>query len=235
MPREHKSGKCHFLQAEGLWTTLDVAHFDPGYWHGSDGFRQQPGGRGGVCRIRLDDHQAVLRRYHRGGFVGKFLSDQYLWLGKGLSRPWREWKVLELARVAGLPVPEPLAACICRFGLYYRAALITAWLENTETLTARLERAELGAQGWYSLGRLIKRFHDSGIRHADLNSDNVLIDDEDRFYLIDFDRARVMKRLEDWQWRPLLRFRRSIEKRDRRRKLHFGDNDWQTFMDGYQS
>ena len=235
MPREHKSANCQILQADGLRTTLDVAHFDPEHWRGSEGFRQHLGGRGGSCRIGLDDRQAVLRRYHRGGFIGKFLYNQYLWLGKSLSRPWREWKVLELARAAGLPVPEPLAACVCRSGLSYRAALITAYLENTEMLTERLERGELGAGGWFSLGQLIKRLHESGIRHADLTSDNVLIDDEERFYLVDFDQARVMKRLDDWQWRPLLRFRRSIEKRDRRRRLHFGENDWQALMDGYQS
>jgi 3-deoxy-D-manno-octulosonic acid kinase len=235
MPQEHKSANCHILQASGLNQHLDSGHFDPGHWREQEGFRQRVGGRGGTCMIELDGRRAVLRRYHRGGLVGRFLYNQYLWLGKNLSRPWREWKVLELARAAGLPAPEPLAACICRSGLSYRAALITAYLENTEMLTERLERTDLGADVWYALGQLVKRMHDAGIRHADLTSDNVLIDNEDRFYLIDFDQARVMKRLDDWQWRPLLRFRRSIEKRDRRRKLYFGENDWQALMDGYQS
>jgi 3-deoxy-D-manno-octulosonic acid kinase len=77
--------------------------------------------------------------------------------------------------------------------------------------------------------------HAAGIRHADLTSDNILIDSQDRFYLIDFDMARVMNRIDDWQWRPLYRFQRSMEKRDRKQKLHFDDDDWQELMDGYQS
>jgi 3-deoxy-D-manno-octulosonic acid kinase len=96
-------------------------------------------------RIGLDGRDAVLRRYHRGGAVGKLLSDQYLWMGKILSRPWREWKILERARRAGLPVPEPIAACICRSGLWYRAVLVTAYLEDTEMLTQRLEDPAPGA------------------------------------------------------------------------------------------
>ncbi len=186
-------------------------------------------------RIGLDGRDAVLRRYHRGGAVGKLLSDQYLWMGKILSRPWREWKILERARRAGLPVPEPIAACICRSGLWYRAVLVTAYLEDTEMLTQRLEREVLKPGSWHRIGLLLKRMHAAGIRHSDLTSDNLLIDSRDRFYLIDFDMARVMNVIGDWQWRPLYRFQRSLEKRHRNRKLHFDDDDWQALMDGYQS
>ena len=49
------------------------------------------------------------------------------------------------------------------------------------------------------------------------------------------DMARVMNVIGDWQWRPLYRFQRSLEKRHRNRKLHFDDDDWQALMDGYQS
>ena len=77
--------------------------------------------------------------------------------------------------------------------------------------------------------------HVAGIRHADLTSDNILIDSQDQFYLIDFDMARVMNHIDDWQWRPLYRLQRSIEKRDRNRKLYFEEDNWQELMDGYQS
>ena len=235
MPSEHKSANCYLQQADEIGAALEVRHFDPETWRNSEGFREYAGGRGGSCLIELDGHRAVLRRYHRGGLVARLLSNQYLWLGKNLSRPWREWEVLELALAAGLPVPQPLGACICRTGFWYRAALITAYLDDTEMLTERIERVELERDDWFRLGLLVKRLHDAGIRHADLTSDNVLIDSANRFYLVDFDQARVMPRLDDWQWRPLYRFQRSIEKRDRRRKLHFGSNEWQALMDGYQS
>jgi 3-deoxy-D-manno-octulosonic acid kinase len=233
--REVKSSNCYFLQQRDDSREFLQEHFEVAYWRQRPGYEVISSGRGGSIRIELDDKAAILRRYHRGGAVGKLLSDQYLWMGKILSRPWREWKILERARRAGLPVPEPVAACICRSGLWYRAILITAYLQDTETLTQRLQRTELKPDCWHRIGLLIKRMHTAGIRHADLTSDNILIDSQDRFYLIDFDMARVMNRIDDWQWRPLYRFQRSMEKRDRNQKLHFDDDDWQELMDGYQS
>lgn len=235
MPREVRSGNCFILQRQDNRQDFAADHFSPDYWKEDPGFSQRIGGRGGSRLIEVEDGKAVLRQYHRGGFVGNLLSNQYFWLGKRLSRPWREWQALEHARKAGLPVPEPIAACACRKAFWYRAALITAYLEDTEMLTQRLERKPLGPGLWQQLGMLFRRVHEAGIRHADLTSDNLLIDSADRFYLIDFDRARIMKRLDDWQWQPLYRFQRSMVKRDRNRRLYYADNDWQALMDGYQS
>lgn len=229
-----RSGNCIILHRQDS-PVLGIEYFSSDYWQGRHAFDNRIGGRGGSCLIELDGDKAVLRQYHRGGFIGNLLSNQYLWLGKQLSRPWREWQVLQHAREAGLPVPEPIAACACRRHFWYRAALITGYLEGTEMLTQRLEREPLDPGLWRSLGILFKQLHDRLIRHADLTSDNVLIDTANRFYLIDFDRARIMKRLDDWQWQPLYRFQRSMIKRNRNRRLNYGDSDWQALMDGYQS
>ena len=235
MVREVKSSNCYILQQRDDERQLQQEQFEARHWRQRPGYEVISSGRGGSIRMELDGRAAILRRYHRGGVVGKLLSDQYLWMGKTLSRPWREWKILQRARRAGLPVPEPIAASICRSGFWYRAALITAYLQDTETLTQRLERTELNPGCWHRIGLLVKRMHAAGIRHADLTSDNILVDSQDRFFLIDFDMARVMNRIDDWQWRPLYRFQRSMEKRNRNRKLHFDDDDWQALMDGYQS
>ncbi|UCH39109.1 MAG: 3-deoxy-D-manno-octulosonic acid kinase [Gammaproteobacteria bacterium] len=235
MTRETKSGGCHILQRQDDSREFRKEHFTPDYWQHKPGFQFTSGGRGGSCLIDIDGEHAILRQYHRGGFVGRLLHNQYMWLGKRMSRPWREWKVLQQARRVGLPVPDPIAACICRFGPWYHAALIIHYFEDTEMLTQRLAREPLSPQGWYEIGLLIKRMHSEGIRHADLTSDNVLIDSEDRFYIVDFDKARIMNRLDDWQWRPLLRFQRSILKRQRNSPLNFTMDDWQSMMDGYQS
>ena len=102
-------------------------------------------------------------------------------------------------------------------------------------LTQRLRREKLSADGWFQLGLLIKRMHAAGIRHADLTSDNILMDSRDQFYLVDFDKARVMNQIDDWQWQPLYRFQRSMNKRHRQQALNFDEDDWQLLMDGYQS
>lgn len=235
MEREITTSKCRIRQQEDIDWQFSDEHFELDYWRQTPGFETTAGGRGGSCVIVVAGRRMLLRRYRRGGAVRKLTSDQYFWLGQSLSRPWREWDILLRARAAGLPAPEPIAACICRSGPWYRAALITAFLDDTEMLTQRLRQLQLPRDCWYRLGLLVKQMHAAGIRHADLNSDNVLMDSEDRFYLVDFDKARVMKRLDDWQWQPLLRFQRSLEKRNRKQRLHYDGEDWQAFMDGYQA
>ena len=109
------------------------------------------------------------------------------------------------------------------------------YLANTEILAARLVTRKLRRKSWYQLGLLIKRMHVEGIHHADLNASNILIDPQDQFYLVDFDKARVMNHLADWQWRPLFRLQRSLDKFNREQGIHYSDEDWQALMDGYQS
>jgi len=229
------SRRCCIRQQQGLGWQFADEHFEPRYWRRKSGFETTLGGRGGSCLIDIGGRRAVLRRYHRGGAIGSLFSDQYLWLGQARSRPWREWEVLLRARAAGLPAPEPIAACTCRCGFWYRAALITAFLDDTEMMTERLQRETLARDCWHALGMLIQRLHGAGIRHADLTTDNILIDSQDRFYLVDFDKARIVQRLGGWQWQPLDRLRRSIEKRHGRQLLHFDGADWQALIDGYRS
>lgn len=235
MTRETRTGRCVILQQREDGREFGVQHFSAAHWEHKPGFRYMSGGRGGSCLIDIDGEHAILRQYHRGGYIGRWLSNQYLWLGKSMTRPWREWQVLLRARQAGLPAPEPIAACIWHFGLFYHASLIIHYFDDTEMLTQRLAREVLPKQKWRDLGILIRRMHGEGIRHADLTSDNVLIDSQERFYLVDFDKARIMPRLDDWQWRPLYRFQRSVLKRHRNSPLHFNQDDWQALMDGYQS
>jgi len=230
-----KFSQCHVLQPQDAEFNLQAEHFEAAYWQDKPGSEPLDGGRGGSLRILLNGRNAILRHYYRGGWVTRLLSDQYLWFGKSLSRPWREWNILQRAVKADLPVPEAIAGCVCRTGLWYRAALITAYLEDTETLTRRLQRERLRRADWHRLGTLIKHMHAAGIRHADLTSDNVLIDSQLRFYLIDFDKARIMRRLDDWQFLPLHRFKRSIDKRNQKQALSFSEDDWQALMDGYEA
>ena len=63
---------------------------------------------------------------------------------------------------------------------------------------------------WVSIGRCIRRFHDLGVCHADLNAHNVLLGEE-TVHLVDFDRCRLRA---DGLWRDgnLVRLRRSLEK-----------------------
>jgi 3-deoxy-D-manno-octulosonic acid kinase len=234
MVRKLNYTRCHVLQPPEATVELTGEQFDLDYWRDKPGYAELGGGRGATARIVVDGEAAILRRYYRGGMVGKLLTDQYLWLGKSLSRPWREWQILDRAYRADLPVPKPIAACVCHKGLWYHAAIITGYLANTETLAARLQTTEVPAQIWNRLGQIIRRLQGEGICHPDLTVTNILIDDENRLFLIDFDNARIKPRLDDWQWGPLHRLQRSFNKFNREYRPDYAGDDWQALMDGYQ-
>ena len=234
MVRQLNYSKCHVWQCEELETQLVGEQFDLDYWRDQPGYAELSGGRGATARITLDGQAAILRRYYRGGMVGKMLTDQYLWLGKTMTRPWREWQILDRAYRANLPVPKPIAACVCRKDWWYHAAIISGYLANTETLAARLQSTTVSSSLWNQLGQIIRRLQEEGICHPDLTVTNILIDDADRLYLIDFDNARIKPRLDDWQWGPLHRLQRSYNKFNREYRPDYAGDDWQALMDGYQ-
>lgn len=235
MSEQKKEARYYILHDESAIHNLESQHFDAGYWQDKPGFSRIDGGRGGSIKILIDGQVAMLRQYLRGGMIARFLTDQYLWLGIGNTRPWREWSILKLAKEANLPVPRPLGVCVSRTGLYYRATIMTDFFEDTQTLAESLMHNTLPRDCWRQLGQLLKQFQMQGFRHADLNANNILIDQEGQFFVIDFDRARMMKSLGDWQWRPLYRLQRSLDKINRSSRLHYGDDDWQALMDGYQA
>ncbi|HVF34656.1 MAG TPA: lipopolysaccharide kinase InaA family protein, partial [Candidatus Saccharimonadia bacterium] len=61
-------------------------------------------------------------------------------------------------------------------------------------------------------GDTIRRFHDAGVWHADLNAHNVLRDEAGAFWLLDFDRGWLAPPRERWRRANLARLERSLRK-----------------------
>lgn len=163
--------------------------FDPDWWQARNAILARYGGRGEALAVDHSAGPAVLRRYLRGGMLRHFNRSRYLYTGLDRTRPWREWRVSRELWLAGLPVPQPLAAAVERRGTIYRGALLTARIENARTLNQAA--TELGTADWRRLGTLIAEFSQAGLVHRDLNAGNILIDDQSAFWLIDFDRASL--------------------------------------------
>ena len=99
-----------------------------------------------------------------------------------------------------------------------------------------LSQNVLDARHWELVGTCIRRFHDANIYHADLNAHNLLLSEDDRVYLIDFDRSAVRAEAKAWKDQNLARLHRSLTKlRSLRDNFHFSGKDWLTLHNGYDT
>lgn len=216
-----------------------VRDFDLQYWMEMPGTQALAGGRNASCRFDLNGRRLVLREYRRGGMMAALLHDRYLWTGLENSRPWQESRAVDYAQQAGLPVAPLIAFCIQRQGLFYRAAVISGFIENRGTLADVLASQMLPESDWQRLGAVIHKMHSSGIDHVDLNANNILLDSQDRFYLIDFDKARIHQAQGSWQQNNLDRLLRSLNKIQEQqqadaRVFHFTQAHWLALLNGYK-
>ena len=182
----------------------DPSWFDP---QRPDAVPVGEGGRQAAWFVDGAHGPAVLRHYRRGGLRARLGRESYFWLGQNRVRSFAEAGVLEYLRRAGVQVPEPLGAAYWRAGAFYRNAVLVARIPGAQALVGRLDRADPAA-----VARSIAAMHTAGVWHADLNAFNILFDDQDSVWLIDFDRARVGPVSARDRRGNLLRLRRSLVK-----------------------
>ena len=118
---------------------------------------------------------------------------------------WTQWWFLQLYRQ----------------GIAYRADLITVRLPGARSLEGALAAGPLDDARWAAIGRCLRRFHDAGVHHADLNARNVMLGDALEVWVLDFDRGRL-RRPGPWRERVLDRLARSLAKSEK------GPLDWQS-------
>lgn len=191
-------------------------------------------GRGRTYFIRISDGDWVLRHYRRGGIFAGLLGDSYLWTGIERTRAWREWRMLQTLFERGLPVPRPIAARVVRSTTTYKADLITQRLQGTRSLAQLLSQQTLNDDGWKAIGACIRRFHDSGVYHADLNAHNILLTAAQKVYLIDFDKGSLGADAHGRHVRNLARLQRSLIKLGSTvDDFHYTEAAWQSLRAGY--
>lgn len=209
--------------------------FDGRYWAQQDRLAGEAVGRGSALFLETPFGAAVLRQYLRGGLPARINRDRYLFTGWERSRPVAEFRILARLQEAGLPVPEPLAAMTRRRMMLFTGSLLTRRIDGALPLADLVLRRANSEQLWGDTGACIRRFHDYGAIHADLNARNILVDLQDRIYLIDFDRARIQKGAGGAFARNLKRLRRSLEKVWPPSRQSSLEPCWQRLLDGYHA
>ncbi len=227
--------KCHILYDADYIGQVDDDFFEPTTWAEQHLLLGEAPGRGSAVFVQHGDSVLVLRHFHRGGLPAKLSRDRYLWRGLEQTRPWQEWHLLQELYRRGLPVPRPVAARICRNGLTYQGDIITERVEGAP-LADWLGKKRLPSALLMSLGECLRRFHDEGVYHADLNARNILLDESGKVTLIDFDRGELRKPAEGWRRANLERLKRSLDKfRRLQRHFAFDDEDWKALLRGYEA
>jgi 3-deoxy-D-manno-octulosonic acid kinase len=222
--------------------------FKPHYWVARDAIIARHTGRGAVIGFENDGRRYLLRHYLRGGLAAAFSAERFLWLGEARTRSLTELKLNLRLHADQLPVPCPVAVRYEQSGLGYTADIITDYLPDTRTLAACLNDGDLGLPTWAAIGRTIRRFHDWGLDHADLNAHNILLRGTDEVFLIDFDKARLRRGAGPagdpdplretsrgspglWADANLARLRRSLDAlEDSRADRRFDDTQWQCLL-----
>jgi 3-deoxy-D-manno-octulosonic acid kinase len=228
-------------QHENKYFLFDTAYFSDAcselfsaaYWKEKSAITGQETGRGTTWFLQHENHNLVLRHYLRGGLISRISRDSYLFKNLQNCRSISEFNILRQLNALNFPVPIPAAAQVIRHGMTYKADLLTLRIPNAQDLVQVLKTPQ-NEIFYQELGQMIALFHQHGVYHADLNIQNILQDKNQKFWLIDFDRAKRIKPKQAWQVSNLNRLKRSFEKEKVRFGIKWSQSDWGIFMNSYQ-
>ncbi|NNN61232.1 3-deoxy-D-manno-octulosonic acid kinase [Vibrio sp. A11] len=207
--------------------------FDVAYWHAEQKIIGSAKGRGTTWFVAMQHIEAALRHYRRGGLFGKVVSDQYWFQGWHKTRSYAEFHLLAHLRQQGVNVPRPIAARAVKRGLVYQADLLSEKITNARDLVAILQENPLDERHYFLIGQQIAKLHRAQVNHTDLNIHNILIDDQDKVWIIDFDKCHQQPG-EHWKEANLQRLLRSFHKEQQRCGIFWQELQWQHIVAGYE-
>lgn len=146
-------------------------------------------GRGNVVFGELSSiGRVVVKRYLRGGVLRHLVRTKYFRCGA--TRGESEFRLLERARELGVNAPEPLFFADKGWPLY------DAWLVTRE-IQGKINFADLCKGHEEKAMSYIKEFVrqlslliESKVFHVDLHPGNVVIDQSDKVFILDFDKTK---------------------------------------------
>jgi 3-deoxy-D-manno-octulosonic acid kinase len=191
-------------------------------------------GRAAIEVLDTPAGQIVAKALSRGGLLGGWLPDLFV----DGQRPWREAMLAEDLAGMGCPTPAVVAvrSTTSALGLS-RLELATARVEGARDLLEALF-ADADARPLVRLtGRTLRKLHDAGLRHRDLQVKNLLIPEDPAggAVVIDLDRCTLGGALdEEERVASLTRFARSLVKRGVVGGA-WGPQDCRAFLDAYGS
>ncbi|MDV6315805.1 3-deoxy-D-manno-octulosonic acid kinase [Idiomarina sp. HP20-50] len=216
--------------------TIEDKHFTAQYWQQQKAIAGNSTGRATVWFIQQGDLGLLLRHYYRGGLVGKVNKDRFLREPADKSRAIHEFDLLLKLRGLGLPVPRPVAARMEKTAAFsYKADILVEVIPGAVDVYRLLREKQLSAELWQKLGSVIKELHDTGVYHSDLNCHNLMLDDKDKAWIVDFDKCDF-RESGDWKEANIQRLLRSLRKEKEKNETFYWkeSRDWPELLTGYR-
>jgi 3-deoxy-D-manno-octulosonic acid kinase len=226
------NNKCWIIANAKNRSDIDSQWFDDKYWLNQGRLLGASSGRGSAWMVKAENQKMMLRHYYRGGIPAKFNKDKYLWTGINNTRSFNEFHLLEKMISLGLPVPKPIAAQACKTGIFYQANILIEYISHQSTFAGLLNN-DSSISAWQQVGKVIAEFHNHGIFHADLNANNILINNK-LVYLIDFDHSNQRSPKKTWQNANMQRLKRSIDKLSDSNYIDNNNNKWNKLLQSYK-
>ena len=150
-----------------------------------------PGGRGKIAFVESSGRRLALKQLRRGGVAGSIWRDRF----SSRERLIDNLSIPKLARDRGVATPAALALLIVPGPpAWWRGWLAIETVPNAPDLRKRLPTDPPSAAEWSDALAAVRKLHDAGIEHPDLNLGNVLVDAAGRGWVIDLDRSTVHDR-----------------------------------------
>lgn len=147
------------------------------------------GGRRAVQRIDLEDlGPVVVKQYARGGAIRHVNRQTHLRIGR--SRGARELGWLQEVRRLGVRAPHAVAWADDGARLFYRCWLVTRTIPQTASLAqVALQHPQRAAAAFPEICRQMALLIANRVHHTDMHPGNVLLDDRNAVFFLDFDKA----------------------------------------------
>lgn len=150
------------------------------------------GGRLSITRAHLEGiGPVVVKHYRRGGLLANLITQYYVTAARARSRI--EFEQMQLVRMMGVQAPEPVA-CAYRGLFVYKAWLVTREVPQVRTMVEFSQKSpDRIAAVMTKLEQQLDILVDNRIVHADFHPGNILIDDREQVYIIDFDKSAAWR------------------------------------------
>lgn len=201
-------------------------------------------GRRPLEELRGSEETFLVRRFSHGGLLRWLTGARF----RDPRRPFQELLLSCGLIERGVLTPRVIAARARRTGFWWELSIVTARVRGAVDVGRWLAELRRGERSHHSIaeplrafGRLVRSLHEVGFHHADLQPNNVLVEEEPasgeppRVWILDLDRSKQEAELgEASRLSNLGRLSRFVDRRERERGACLTASDRMRFLGAYE-